>query len=126
MFVLVVVLVILASGALGGFINALLAGDLHLPHRRGKIYSPGWIGNVVIGAVAALVYWGLYGPLAKSLVLGATATASATLTVAEIAGSILTGVAGGRILTSEVEKKALVQARNMLADAMRSDHGAKQ
>lgn len=107
------------SGAVGGFVNALLAGDLHLPHRaEGNLYSPGWVGNVVVGSVAALVFWGLYGPMAKVAIIGgdASATAKAIFTVSEIAGSVVTGIGGGRILSSEVDKRALAQTKDKLVD----------
>src|ERR1700686_3744111 len=106
--------IVIGCGAAGGFVNALLAGDLHLPHRQGNLYSPGWIGNVVIGAVATLVYWGLYGPMAKMAIVGIGLPLPVSLTLSELAGSIVTGIAGGRILTNEVEKKALMRARDIL------------
>lgn len=117
-----IALVVSGCGAIGGFVNALLAGELHLPHREsGNLYSPGWIGNVVIGAVAALVFWGLYGPLAKVAVLGATsASEHIAFTVAELAGSVVTGIGGGRILSSEVEKKALAKTKDALTSALLS------
>ena len=108
--------IVVGCGAAGGFVNALLAGDLHLPHRQGNLYSPGWIGNVVIGAVAAGVYWGLYGPMAKTAING---SAASWPSLSELAGAVVTGIAGGRILTNEVEKKALSRARDILADASR-------
>lgn len=115
-----IAVLVCVSGALGGFVNALLAGDLHLPHREGDLYSPGWIGNVVIGAVAAIVFWGLYGPMAKVAVVGgdASAMAKAIFTVSEIAGSVVTGIGGGRILSSEVEKRALVKTKDALTEAL--------
>jgi hypothetical protein len=116
-----IAILVCVSGAIGGFVNALLAGDLHLPHREGNLYSPGWIGNVVIGAVAALVFWGLYGSMAKVAVVGgaAGATAQAIFTIAELAGSVVTGIGGGRILSSEVEKRALSKTKDALTDALR-------
>lgn len=110
-----------AGGGVGGFINALMAGDLKLPHRdpASNLYSPGWIGNVAIGAVAALVYWALYGPLAKmSLIGGGTAAVTPSFTLAELAASIVTGIGGGRILSNEVEKKALETSRDLLLSEM--------
>jgi hypothetical protein len=116
-----IAILVCVSGAIGGFVNALLAGDLHLPHREGNLYSPGWIGNVVIGAVAALVFWGLYGSMAKVPVVGGAAdsTAQAIFTIAELAGSVVTGIGGGRILSSEVEKRALSKTKDALTDALR-------
>ena len=114
-----IALLVLACGGLGGLANALLAGDLHLPHREENIYSPGWIGNVVIGAVAALVFWGLYGPMAKVPVIGPTAPGvPVAFTIAELAGSIVTGIGGGRILSSEVERKALAKTKVELLNAL--------
>lgn len=115
-----ITLLVLACGAVGGLVNALLAGDLHLPHREENIYSPGWIGNVVVGAVAALVFWGLYGPMAKVAVIGNTAPdIPAAFTIAELAGSVVTGIGGGRILSNEVDKKTLEKKSKELVDALK-------
>jgi hypothetical protein len=119
MQVYVIALIVCGCGAIGGFVNALLAGDLHLPHREANLYSPGWIGNVVIGAVAALVFWGLYGPMAKVALIGMTVTPDhVTFTVAELAGSVVTGIGGGRILSSEVEKRVLNKTKDELTNAL--------
>jgi hypothetical protein len=120
-----IALVVSLCGAVGGFVNSLLAGNLHLPHREDDtLYSPGWIGNVVVGAVAALVFWGLYGPLSKVAVIGEGGSATkSVLTIAEVAGSIVTGIGGGRILSNEVEKKALTKMKDELTGALRDQHG---
>ena len=114
-----IAILVCVCGGIGGLVNALLAGELHLPHREGNVYAPGWIGNVVIGAVAALVFWGLYGPMAKVAVIGQTAPGvQVAFTVAETAGSVVTGIGGGRILSSEVEKKALTKTKDLLTDEL--------
>jgi hypothetical protein len=120
-----IALVVSLCGALGGFVNALLAGDLHLPHREeDDLYSPGWIGNVVVGAVAALVFWGLYGPSSKVAVIGEGAAAGkVVLTIAEVAGSIVTGIGGARILSGEVEKKALLKLKDSLTGSLGGHDG---
>src|SRR4051794_36055270 len=119
MDIYLIVFLVLACGAVSGFVNALLAGDLHLPRRDEDVYSPGWIGNVVVGAVAALVFWGLYGPMAKTAIVGPRSpNIQVILTVAELAGSVVTGIGGGRILSSEVEKKALARTKDELTDAL--------
>lgn len=119
MLISLIALLVLACGGLGGLVNALLAGDLHLPHREENIYSPGWIGNVVVGAVAALVFWGLYGPMAKVAVVGTTASnVSVAFTIAELAGSVVTGIGGGRILSSEVEKRTLSNMKDSLVETL--------
>ena len=119
-----VAVIVSACGGIGGFVNALLAGDLRLPHREDNLYSPGWIGNVVIGAAAALVFWGLYGPMAKVAVIGSgDASPHVALTIAEVAGSIVTGIGGGRILSGEVEKKALTKMKDELVSTLRQKNG---
>ncbi len=88
------------------------------------------MGNVLIGGVAALVFWGLYGPLSEAILIGSTDTAAASvvpsLRVAELFGSLITGIGGGRLLTNEVDRRvlenrneALSSTRNVLADALK-------
>jgi hypothetical protein len=115
-----VAIIVTVCGGIGGLVNALLAGDLRLPRREENLYSPGWIGNVVIGGAAALVFWGLYGPMAKVAVIGPGDTSpQVALTIAEVAGSIVTGIGGGRILSGEVEKKALTRMKDELISTLR-------
>jgi hypothetical protein len=117
-----IAIVIVVSGGIGGFANALNAGDLHLPYRQpGNVYSPGWIGNVIIGAIAALVLWGLYGPMAKVALIGESASVvPISMTFADVAGAILTGIGGARILSNEVEKKAMARTQKNLAEFTQS------
>ncbi|MEA2344744.1 MAG: hypothetical protein QOF63_2913 [Thermoanaerobaculia bacterium] len=121
-----IAIVIIVCGGIGGFANALNAGDLHLPHRQpGNVYSPGWIGNVIIGSVAAVVLWGLYGPMAKVVLIGESAAAvHVSMTFADVAGAILTGIGGARILSNEVEKKAMSQTKKNLTEF--TDSGEKK
>ena len=60
-------LIICAAGAVGGIVNALMTDNgFVMPLREttdgATIIRPGFFGNVVIGAVAAGISWGLYGP----------------------------------------------------------------
>jgi hypothetical protein len=113
--------IVLVAGCLGGLVNALLAGELKLPHLdvAAHVLRPGWAGNVVIGGIAALVFWALYGPFAKTPILGPAAVPKISLTLSELAGSVLTGIGGSRLLMAEVEKRALEATRNTLADALK-------
>ena len=71
------VLLIALAGAAGGLVNALLdKGGLTLPAvlavEGSSVLVPGFIGNVLVGAIAALISWCLYGPLAdRSLIKSA-------------------------------------------------------
>jgi hypothetical protein len=101
------------AGCVGGFANAVLSGQLELPKRDAKagVYRPGWIGDVVVGGIAALVFWGLYGPYSGAVLLGPGDPdgPAVILRVSELFGALLTGVGGGRLLTAEVEKRILTR-----------------
>ncbi|MCX5052089.1 MULTISPECIES: hypothetical protein [unclassified Streptomyces] len=101
---------IAAAGAVGGVINALLTDNgFVIPKVDKGILRPGVVGNVLLGAFAAVVSWGLYGPLKDAVLLG-TAPAgevTASLTVTALIGALLAGVGGARIITSEVDKRFL-------------------
>ena len=63
-----ILLLIAGAGATGGLLNAGLSGaGLMLPEvvnlPGGDAVLPGFLGNVFVGAVAALLSFGLYGPL---------------------------------------------------------------
>ena len=123
----VIILWIAAAGCLGGFTNAILSGELQLPKKdeETNVYRPGWIGNVIIGGIAALVFWGLYGPFSNAALVGEGADMPISLKIGELFGSVVTGIGGGRLLMNEVDKKALrnqnealVSTKNDLTDAV--------
>jgi hypothetical protein len=110
--------IIMLSGAMGGFVNALVsdngfikpseevAGDV-------TIVRPGFAGNILLGGMAAFVSWGLYGGFSNAVVYG-TANGSGTdaisISISAIAGAVLVGMGGARWLTNEVDKKLLRNA----------------
>jgi hypothetical protein len=91
-------IVVSVCGAVGGFVNAFLAGTLHLPRRIGDTYTPGWIGNVAIGAVVALVFWSLRDPSSR---VGIGESSHAILTLAEVAASLAAGIGAAHLLARE-------------------------
>jgi len=111
MAIWVLIIIVFAAGLIGGVINALISDNgFALPKRESGILRPGWLGNALIGGVAASVSWSLYGPLAAAPIVAATGEGAAIkgdLTVAAIGGAILVGVAGARWLTNEVDKSLL-------------------
>jgi hypothetical protein len=113
-----IVALVFAAGMVGGFVNSLIAGELQLPRRdrRANVYRPGWIGGCLVGGVAAVTFWGLYGPLTGYvLVGGADATmVPATLKVGELFGSLVTGIGGGKLLLGAVDRKGLENQRDAL------------
>jgi len=127
------------AGSLGGVVNALMTDNGFLMPRKEKtngattILRPGYLGNVIIGGVAAVISWGLYGPLSAYLVMGtAEALASNThldrvgLSLASLVGAALVGVGGARWLSSEVDKNMLRAAAANAAEGNASSSAAQQ
>ncbi|WP_327691102.1 hypothetical protein OG870_17410 [Streptomyces sp. NBC_00461] len=101
---------VVGAGAVGGIINALITDNgFIVPKMERGILRPGVFGNVVLGAFAALVTWGLYGPLKDAVLIGTrpSGEVTASLTVTALMGALLAGVGGARIITSEVDKRFL-------------------
>lgn len=106
--------VVMLAGGTGGFVNALQTDNgFALPYAeevgKGRIYRPGWAVNAVVGAFAALISWGLYGPFAGAVVVGPRSVdgTPVTLTIAALVGAILVGMGGARWLSNEVDKRLL-------------------
>jgi len=128
-------LYVAAAGACGGVVNAIMTDKgFKMPFVDKVddivILQPGWIGNMIIGAVAAAVSWGLYGPLASRFIAGSqTAIASNVgdenvgLALSSLVGAVLIGIGGARWLTNEVDKNLLKAAASTAASA-EPEHGA--
>jgi hypothetical protein len=125
-----VISAIAIAGAVGGVINALMTDNGFLmPYKDEKnrnIIRPGLIGNIIIGIVAALVSWGLYGPWANTVWFVGNmgeplSEVSIGVTISTLAGAVLIGIGGSRWLTSEVDKRlfnvAITNAANTSPDS---------
>jgi hypothetical protein len=111
-----ILLIVSGAGALGGLLNALMGGAGFILPRLTvvgglHVLAPGFIGNVLAGAVAALISFGLYGPFSTMPILntgqsspGATPL-PAQLTLATLAGAALIGYSGSRWITAEADKQ---------------------
>jgi hypothetical protein len=96
--------IVAMCGAAGGFVTALLTGNLLLP-RRG---SPGWIGDVTIGAIAAFVLWSLFDPSSAAAAIGeAGVHANGTLSIGNVVASLVVGIGGARIFARGTGDKRL-------------------
>lgn len=123
---------IFAFGALGGVVNALLTDNgFILPKKEQqdntKIIRPGFLVNIFIGGVAALVSWGLYGPFAAVFIIGGTNDPnlySTGLSLSSVVGGLLVGVGGARWLSNEVDKKLLRAAASTAASGQPNDQKA--
>ena len=100
--------VIGVAGAVGGAVNALLSDNgFLLPKLEDGIMRPGYIGNMFISAIAAVISWGLAGQFSNQLLDEPTPANGYHLPLGALAGALLVGVAGARWLTDEVDKKLL-------------------
>ena len=109
--------IVAAAGAVGGLVNAFLTDNGFVWPRRETsgaftVTRPGFLGSMLVGAIAAAVSWGLYGPFAASPVAGGgpaagAAPADASLTLSALVGAVLVGVGGGRWLTDQADKSML-------------------
>ena len=61
-----------------------------------RLLDPGFIGGILIGAITAVAFWGLYNPEASFY--------DTRLEVRPIIGALLAGVGGGRVLGGLVER----------------------
>lgn len=112
------------AGAVGGAVNALMSDNgFVLPSRvevadGASVIKPGYLGNMLIGAIAALVSWGLYGSMGSYNLLGPSNAnvVPVSLSIASLFGALLIGVGGARWLTNEVDKKLLRAAASEAAD----------
>ncbi len=113
-------LLITTAGAIGGVVNALLTDNgFILPRRVSEIVCPGFLSNLLVGALAAFTSWASYGSgagveLARSAAAG-SARAELSLTFSALAGAFFVGVAGARWITNEVDKRLLKESARLVA-----------
>jgi hypothetical protein len=133
----ILLLYICIAGAVGGVVNAIMTDNgFMLPAKvtvdSGSILRPGWIGNVLIGVVAAGISWGLYGPLSSYFIAGSAAILAKNpadsfgISLASLVGAVLVGVGGARWLTNEVDKNLLKAAASKAAGSQPNAATAQQ
>jgi hypothetical protein len=123
-----IVALVFLAGCAGGVVNSLIAGEFQLPRldSGANVFRPGWIGTCLVGGIAALTFWGLYGPLTNASIMGGgLASPPPALKIGELFGSLITGIGGGRLLSSEIDRQglknqneALVATKNQLAETI--------
>lgn len=114
--------IVAAAGGAGGVVAALLSEDkgFVLPQFvkinptdasevRTNVLRPGFLGLIVVGAIAAALSWALYGPVANDVVMGATTATTALpgVTFAVLGGAVLVGMGGSKWLSSQVDQTLL-------------------
>ena len=113
-------LLVVICGAVGGVLNALLTDNgFILPKRESGIICPGFLSNVLVGALAAFASWASYGSgagveLARNASAGSP-RAEISLTFSALAGAFFVGIAGARWITGEADKRFLKQSVSVAA-----------
>jgi hypothetical protein len=133
MSLLVPIGIILLSGAVGGIINAIMSDNGFIKPREEvvdnvTIVRPGIAGNILLGAVAAFISWGLYGAYSAALVYMAgtgLGVEEVSISISSVAGALLIGIGGARWLTNEVDK-TLLRTAAVTAAAARSSYDDSQ
>lgn len=110
------------AGLVGGLINALLSDTgIFLPGEQivaGRhVLKPGFIGNLLIGAAAAFISWGLYGPFSDYVIIPPGPVTDLNLDVATLVGAIVAGSGGSRLITSALDKRVLAETAATAAGA---------
>lgn len=100
--------VILIAGAVGGVFNSIIIDQgFKTGGRETKdgqsVWKLGFSSNILSGAFAAFVSWGLYGPLNSADLFKENAV---QLTLSTICGAALIGFSGSSWLTTQLDKSA--------------------
>jgi hypothetical protein len=102
---------ICVAGAVGGLVNALLTDNgFALPRWESRIWCPGALSNVLVGAFSAFASWAFYGSGASVELAAVTQRETISLKFSALAGAFLVGVAGARWITNEVDKRFLKES----------------
>lgn len=106
-----IILLVCGAGLIGGAVNALMAHEgFFLPKMDSvadgrRIWRPGFIGNMLVGTVTAVVLAGLYSPLGSLTLSSSQVNSNYALTVGGLVGALLSGIGGARLLTQEVDRR---------------------
>jgi hypothetical protein len=104
MEVIWVIVIVIVCGAVGGFVNVFIGDSgLHLPKVEHGILQPGFLGTVLVGAIAALASWGA----AKAITIFGTTVSALSFSTGDIANSLIVGFGGAKWFKSETEKDVL-------------------
>lgn len=119
--------IVIVAGAVGGMVNCLINDKgFQLPQvvalDGSSILVPGFIGNLITGAIAAGVSWTLYGPLSQMTL----ETSTGMVVLATLGGAVLTGAAGSGWLANAVSKRVLQAAAVNAARAPSSPESAQR
>ena len=106
------IVIVLVCGSVGGFANVFIGDNgLHLPKVDSGSFQPGFLGTVLVGAIAAMASWGS----AKAIALFGLDLKNVTFTTGDIANPLIVGFGGAKWFKSEVDKAVLQKAAAIAA-----------
>ena len=110
-----IAMIVFATGAVGGSVNAVLTGNHFLlpridPGPPRDVMLPGFLATFLVAGLASVLSWGCY-----STACGVSFEGKGNLTAGVVAGAVLVGFWGARALTSEVDKKLWRKAASLAA-----------
>jgi hypothetical protein len=108
-----IIVLVAVAGYVGGGINAVMSDNSFVwpSTDETKAIKPGFIRNILVGMVAAVVSWGLYGSFADTCILGCEGQqVKVSLTITALLSAVLIGMVGARWLSAEADKKLLNKA----------------
>lgn len=105
------ILLVLLAGAAGGFVNVFIGDSgLHKPRVENEMFQPGFLGTILVGALAALGSWGA----AKAMtIFGAELPIS--FSTGDVANALLVGFGAAKWFKSETEKNVLQKTAALAA-----------
>ncbi|MGD0578196.1 MAG: hypothetical protein ABSC08_04645 [Bryobacteraceae bacterium] len=106
------IVIVIVCGAAGGFVNVFIGDSgLHLPKVEDGVFQPGFLGTVLVGALAALGSWGA----TKAITIFGAATPALSFSTGDVANALLLGFGGAKWFKSETEKDVLQQTAAIAA-----------
>ena len=105
------IVLVLLAGAAGGFVNVFIGDSgLHKPQVENDVFQPGFLGTILVGALAALGSWGA----AKAMtIFGAELPIS--FSTGDVANALLVGFGAAKWFKSETEKNVLQKTAALAA-----------
>ena len=117
------------AGGLGGVINALVTDNgFFMPRaekvKGGAIIRMGFLTNILVGAAAGFVTWAA----TTGLVIGMSPTSpnDTNLPISALGNAVLVGIAGARVISSEIDKRLLKATAHEAAKSSPSHTAADQ
>ena len=104
-------IVVTIAGALGGLANVFIGDSgLHLPKVEDGVFMPGYLGTLVVGALAALGAW----CTTKSITIFGGPT-TVNFSTVDIGNALIIGFGGAKWFKSEIEKDILQKTASIAA-----------